>query len=187
LNCCSARVGTHWDGDNDPMKMMVENDLNLLFSGFPYGKATNVKIKEKMEKAYNKSICVIYKSPEGSLNPHMCTDKSGFLLKQIAGNHHISNLETYRKPVHQQFLKDFVGDYRFARQFDDQIAITIPALMEGRKKAWHERSHGLVLKISHHGMYDNVGSDKSPRHWKGFYKNVKDDFTGLEERCGKYF
>ncbi len=77
----------------------------------------------------------------------MCKGKSSFLLKQIAGNHHISNLETYRKPVHQQFLKDFVGDYRFARQFDDQIAITIPAVMEGRKKAWHERSHGLVLKI----------------------------------------
>jgi hypothetical protein len=30
LHCCSARVSTHWDGDNDPMKMMVENDLHLL-------------------------------------------------------------------------------------------------------------------------------------------------------------
>ena len=183
LNCCSARVGTHWNGDNDPMKMMVENDLNLLFSGFPYGKTTNVVIKEKMEKAYNKSICAIYKNSDGNLKRK---GKSKFLLKQVAGNHHISNLETYRKPVHQQFLKDFVGDYRFARQFEDQIAITIPAVMEGRKNAWHERSHGLVLKIGHHRMFDNVGSDKSVRHWRRRYKNVKNDFTGLEERCGKY-
>ena len=107
-------------------------------------------------------------------------------MKQVAGNHHISNLETYRKPVHQQFLKDFVGDYRFARQFDDQIAITIPAVMEGRKKAWHERSHGLVLKIGHHRMFDNVASDRSATNWRQHYKNVKDDFTGIEERCGKY-
>jgi len=165
------------------MKMMVENDLNLLFSGFPYGKTTNVVIKEKMEKAYNKSICAIYKNSDGNLKRK---GKSKFLLKQVAGNHHISNLETYRKPVHQQFLKDFVGDYRFARQFDDQIAITIPAVMEGRKKAWHERSHGLVLKIGHHRMFDNVASDRSATNWRQHYKNVKDDFTGIEERCGKY-
>jgi len=167
------------------MKMMVENDLNLLFSGFPYGQAKNVKIKEKMEKAYNKSICRVVKSG-GRLNPHMCKGSSSFELKQVAGNHHISNLETYRKPVHQKFLKDFVGDYRFARQFDDQIAITIPAVMEDGKKAWHERSHGLVLKIGHHGMFDNVGSDRSLRPWRNWYKKTKGNFTGLEERCGKY-
>ena len=136
-----------------------------------------------MEKAYNKSICAIYKNSDGNLKRK---GKSKFLLKQVAGNHHISNLETYRKPVHQQFLKDFVGDYRFARQFDDQIAITIPAVMEGRKKAWHERSHGLVLKIGHHRMFDNVASDRSATNWRLHYKNVKDDFTGIEERCGKY-
>ena len=169
------------------MKMMVENNLNLLFSGFPYGKATNVNIKEKMEKAYNKSICRVFKT-NGSLNPHMCKDDNDpFELHQVAGNHHISNLETYRKPIHQKFLKDFVGDYRFARQFDDQIAITIPAAMEDGEKAWHERSHGLVLKIGHHGMFDNVASDKSPRNWKGFYNKMKESFTGLEGRCGKHF
>jgi len=171
------------------MKMMVENDLNLLFSGFPYGQTKNVKIKEKMEKAYNKSICRVYnKNADGSLNPRMCKDdKDYFELGQVAGNHHISNLETYRKPIHQNFLKDFVGDYKFARQFDDQIAITIPAVMEDGKKAWHERSRGLVLKIAHHGMFDNVGNDISPRNWKGFYNKMKGSFTGLEGRCGKYF
>ena len=169
------------------MKMMVENNLNLLFSGFPYGKSTNLIIKEKMEKAYNKSICRVFKT-DGYLNAHMCKDDNDhFELSQVAGNHHISNLETYRKPIHQKFLKDFVGDYRFARQFDDQIAITIPAVMEDGNKAWHERSHGLVLKIGHHGMFDNVASDKSPRNWKGFYNKMKESFTGLEGRCGKYF
>jgi len=169
------------------MKMMVENNLNLLFSGFPYGKATNLIIKEKMEKAYNKSICRVFKT-DGYLNAHMCKDDNDhFELNQVAGNHHISNLETYRKPIHQKFLKDFVGDYRFARQFDDQIAITIPAVMEDGNKAWHERSHGLVLKIGHHKMFDNVASDKSPRNWKGFYNQMKDSFTGLERRCGKHF
>ena len=153
-------------------------------SGFPYGKTNNVKIKEKMEKAYNKSICAVYSTGknESILSPHMCNgDNDSFELKQIAGMHHITNLETYRKPVHQYFLKDFVGDNRFARQFDDQIAVTVPAVIEdGGKKAWHERSHGLMLKIGHHAVFDNVAYDRSPANWRQFYKKMKGNFTGLE-------
>lgn len=181
-----ARVATTWDGDNDPMKMMVENDLNLMFSGFPYGNTKNIKVKAKMEKVYGKSICVINRLKEGILNPHFCDNDIAFKLQQVAGNHHISNLETYRKPIHQKFLKEFVGDYRFGRQFDDQIAVTIPAVMEDRGKAWHERSHGLKLMIAHHRMFDNVKGERAPANWQQFFKKMKKEFAGIEERCGKY-
>jgi len=171
------------------MKVMVENDLNLLFSGFPYGKTLNIKIKNKMQNVYNKSICEVYKTKRGTLAPQFCKNDNideVFSLDQVAGNHHISNLETYRKPIHQKFLKEFVGDYRFGRQFDDQIAITIPALMEDGEKAWHERSKGLTLKIAHHKMFDDERREKSPPNWKGFYDHLKEKFNGIEERCGKY-
>ena len=168
------------------MKMMVENDLNLLFSGFPYGSTKNLKVKTKMEKAYGKSICSIFKKKDGNLNPHFCTGDSAFNLGQVAGNHHISNLETYRKPIHQKFLKDFVGDYRFGRQFDDQIAVTIPAAMDSSGKAWHERSHGLELKIAHHRHFDNVKSERSPKNWKKFFEKTIEEFAGIEVRCGKH-
>jgi len=110
-------------------------------------------------------------------------------LDQVAGNHHISNLETKRKPLHQKFLKEFVGDFRFGRQFDDQIAINIPSLMEDGEKAWwcwRERSKGLNLKIAHHKIFDPEKRDKSPANWKGFDNRVKEKFNGVEKRCGKH-
>jgi hypothetical protein len=182
-----TRVAAEWTDENDPMKVMVENDLHLLFAGFPYGTSRDDIVREKMERVYNKSVCSIRQRPDGSLRPSMCTNQSIFELKQVAGNHHITNLETYRKPIHQEFLRQFVGDYRFSRKFDDQIAVTIPAVMEDDgKKAWHERSVGLSLKIAHHRMFDNNGRDKSPANKWNFFHKIKHNFTGLEERCGKY-
>jgi hypothetical protein len=181
-----ARVAASWDGNNDPMKVMVENNLNLMFSGLE-GKTKSLKVKEKIDKVYGKSICRLQRTAGGTLNPHFCNDnKTAFILNQVAGNHHISNLKTYRKPIHQKFLKEFVGDYRFGRQFDDQIAITIPAVMEGGEKAWHERSHGLKLMIAHHRMYDNVFQEKAPQNLDFFYKKLKENFEGLEDRCKRF-
>mmetsp|Transcript_1954 Transcript_1954/g.3560 ORF Transcript_1954/g.3560 Transcript_1954/m.3560 type:complete len:443 (-) Transcript_1954:55-1383(-) len=182
-----TRVAAEWTDENDPMKVMIENDLHLLFAGFPYGRIDDIIVREKMERVYNKSICSIRQGPDGTLKPTMCTNQSTFDMKQVAGNHHITNLETYRKPIHQEFLRLFVGDYRFSRKYDDQIAVTIPAVMEDDgKKAWHERSVGLSLKIAHHRMFDNNGREKAPANKWHFFQTVKHNFTGLEERCGKY-
>lgn len=182
-----TRVAAEWTDDNDPMKVMVENDLHLLFAGFPYGSIGDVIVREKMERVYNRSVCSIKERPNGTLKPLMCGNNTKFAMQQVAGNHHISNLETYRKPIHQQFLRQFVGDYRFSRKFDDQIAVTIPAVMEDDgTKAWHERNVGLSLKIAHHRMFDNNGRDKSPANKWNFFHKIKHNFTGLEERCGKY-
>ena len=64
----------------------------------------NIKIKEKIEKVCNKNICKAYKTERGALAPYFCkTDSSDDVIRldQVAGNHHISNLETQRNPIHQ--------------------------------------------------------------------------------------
>ena len=176
-----CRIGKEWD--QDPMKMMIENDLTLLFAGFPYGKTGNQNVVDKIKNVYNKTQCRnTPKLVDGHLGPFICNSKG--LIHQISGNHHITNLEVYRKDIHQRFLKSFVGDYRFSRDNDDQLAVTIPATIEhDGKKSWHQRSHGLILKIDHHGMYDVEEKEQTRRNFKNFYQEVVKDWPALKGRC----
>mmetsp|Transcript_15728 Transcript_15728/g.29671 ORF Transcript_15728/g.29671 Transcript_15728/m.29671 type:complete len:467 (-) Transcript_15728:3473-4873(-) len=187
-----CRIGKKWD--QDPMAVMIENDLTLLYSGWPYGKFKDVKTKDKMQQIYNMTICYSKQNSEGELYGKMC--KSGtnmpYLIRQVAGNHHITNLDHYRKDIHQNFLKLFVGDYKFSRKFDDQIAVTIVGLMEQELrqeglKVWHERSKNLTLKIAHHRMFDVQHSERAPARRLDFFEAVKGQWAGLEERCGALF
>ena len=191
-----ASVGTHWD--IDPIKAMEDNDLTVLYAGWPYGKIeNNDNIKRKLINAYGTSICRVKKAahPEGDAQIFAQTCNTTATIDPIAGNHHITNLDVFRKDVHQKFLKDFTGDHRFSRAADDQLAVTIVGLMEQyiqnnrtdvpkEFKVWHERSHGMKLMIAHHNMYDVVKAEKAPKNRKRFYNQVKGNWTGLEERCG---
>jgi hypothetical protein len=195
-----AGIGKEWDVD--PMKAMVENDLTVLYAGFPYGKIRNSNaIKDKLIHSYGTSICNIGRTPDAAGVEHIyaktCTDKPA-TIHQIAGNHHITNLDVFRKDVHQQFLKNFTGDHRFSRMADDQLAVTIVGLMEQyivnnhtdvpkKFTVWHERSHGMTLKIAHHNMFDVVKSDRAPHRRKKLFNKIKGNWTGLEERCGAVF
>lgn len=113
----------------DPMKAMVENDLAVLYSGFPYGKLFNdLNLRDKLMHSYGSSICWVQPKQEAGrkgdvLQMRSCTDSSN--VRMIAGSHHITNLEVFRKDVHQQFLKNFTGDYRFSRKYDDQVSFVL--------------------------------------------------------------
>lgn len=186
--------------DKDPMEIMVERGLILLYAAFPYGRLrNNLVVDGKMKNVYNKSICLIQSTKEQlTLYPHFCDSPKVKNMKpalgQIGGFHHITSLDVYRKPIHQQFLKDFVGDYRFSRKYDDQIAVTIPAIMEqdamepGIPRIAEERGNfaNLTLHISHHGRFDGK-RERSPKRPDAVFNKFKDGWPGLQERCGRYF
>jgi len=186
-----CRIAKEWD--QDPMEMMVENDLTLLYSGYPYGKFQDRATKEKMKKVYNITLCYT-KQRDGKLYGQMCEDGDNqpYLIRQVAGSHHITNLDRYRKDIHQQFLKSFVGDHRFSRLYDDQIAVTIVAVMDQRLnnetgKLWHQRSNNLTLMLAHHRQYDVQPRERAPANKNTFFHTIKKTFPGLEERCAAYF
>ena len=92
-----VNIAKRWD--KDPMHTMVENDLTVLFAGWPYGKVQDPVLKDKMIGAYNTSICSVQKSPEKKfIYPKVCEGKKRehLLIRQIAGNHHITNLDVFR-------------------------------------------------------------------------------------------
>lgn len=89
-----ALVTRAWD--TDPMEMMVENKLVIMYAAFPYGRSQNEMLREKMMKVYNKSICTVRSTPEGTLYTHLCTPKLRVNMNQIGGFHHITDLDVYR-------------------------------------------------------------------------------------------
>jgi hypothetical protein len=187
-----AFVGKTWDVD--PMQVMIENDYTVMYSGFPYGTTRgDLNLGEKLLKAYNVSICGV---SDNTTNIYVKTCPNNFTdVRQIAGMHHITNLEVFRKDIHQQFLKSFTGDYKFSRQSDDQMAVTIVGLMEQyiqnnftdvptNIKLFHEKGNGFPLKIQHHRMFDCINKPKVPMKPNKFYNLMKTNWTGLEDRCG---
>ena len=181
--------------DKDPMQVMVENDLIIMYSSFRYGDLRNTIVKDKMIKWYSKSICSINQR-QGGLFSTFCGDDPSevFSIKQIGGYHHITNLDVYRKPIHQQFLKDFVGVHRFSREMDDQIGVTIPAVMEqsmrndGKMRVANEnKAYNLDLMIAHHGYYDDRDNKKvAPRNPIASYNKFAESDPTLKDRCQSF-
>ena len=188
-----AFVGKEWDVD--PMQVMIENDYTVMYASSNYGTTKNdLKLGDKLLKAYNVNICQVVDNNSKYIHfkscPHNFTN-----IRQIAGMHHITNLEVFRKDIHQQFLKSFTGDYKFSRRADDQLAVTIVGLMEQyiqnnftdvptNIKLFHEKANGFPLKIQHHRMFDCINRPKVTKHPTKFFNLMKTNWTGLEDRCG---
>lgn len=190
----------------DPIQTMIDNDLTVLYSGWPYGVTYNKKVQQKIHHSYGARLCrVDWKNPRNNtLYGNICLGPgSKFAMAQIAGNHHITNLDVFRKPIHQAFLKNFTGDYRFGRQYDDQMAVTIVGVMEqyllNKEKGildpyspdfqdvvWHERTNNVTLRIVHHGMYDTNNNDRAQKNKHNLMKNIAVTWPGVMQECGKY-
>lgn len=139
---------------------------------------------EKMELAYNKSLCYINQSGMGKFITRMCKpDNDGHKLLEsssafglVHGFMHITDLEVYRKPIHLNFNRILTTykTFPFSRQWDDQIAVTVPAAMEDPDRAWDMRLHGYNMSILHNGMLD--GKTRAPKflftRWWNLYKDT---------------
>ena len=143
--------------DVDPMKVMIENDLVLLFDHFPGGFVRGETLKKKMLSSYNEAVCgVSLDEDKGILKREKCKKKDQIpSIHQVYGFHHITNLDVYRKERHQRFLKELItNEYKFSRLWDDQLAVTFPAIMEDPSRCWDYQSHGLNVSIHHNGRVD---------------------------------
>lgn len=177
----------------DPMQMFIENNLTLMYNGFPYGQLEDNLLRSKMRDVYNVTICYNDQSPAGHMYGKMCEERGP--VKMIAGAHHITNLEDYRKEIHQTFLKSLVGDYPYMRKFDDQLAVTIVAVMERylrhqggemNENIWHQRKKNLTLNVYHHGMFDVSPKLLGKVNKWNYFHSVKEEWPGLADRCGEF-
>jgi len=138
--------------DKDPLEAMVQRDLILMWTRF-YGNTREKEFRTKTLNTYGDDLC-----STSLLDGHLsvirnCTGEE-IKVKQVGGFFHVTNLDVYREDRHQKFLKELVGDYRFSRRWDDQLAVTVIPAMEDPTRAWKLRSHNFTFNINHHKAYD---------------------------------
>ena len=108
--------------DKDPMEVMVENDLVILFDNFPMGRSRGPWFYDRYRKAFNTTLCDIKLTKEGTLRADMGRDCHHPQIPQIHGFFHITNLDFYREDRVMNWARILIGDSKFSRKFDDQIA-----------------------------------------------------------------
>ena len=156
----------------DPLQVMVENDLVLLFDNFPQGSVRNLLILDKLQRAYNRTACQIGLTPEGHLktNPCKVANVTSVSLNLVHGFHHITNLDFYRNERNLNFARILVETHRFSRTWDDQIAVTLPAAMEAPERAWEYGRHGWIMGMYHNARMDGKGANvNAPPRIPGFH------------------
>lgn len=89
--------------------------------------------------------------------------------------------------VHVQMAVTIVGVMeQYLRNKDNNNDIHSDAF---KSLVWHEKSHGMELKIAHHRMFDNNRADKragnvAPGRPQAVLNRMKSNWSGLAGRCG---
>jgi hypothetical protein len=140
---------------NDPIQFMIDNDLVLMIDNFPQGEAENPHITRKVRQAFdNRTLCTINLQEEG-FHPHECEGPDDTpWIGLVHGFMHITNLDFYRSEPSLRYLELHVGDYRFSREWDDQLAVTVPAAMLAPRRVRDMQMHGYHLGLYHNGDWD---------------------------------
>jgi hypothetical protein len=116
-------------------------------------------LREKIVDAYNDTLCEL-KLVEGRLFA-----KGGKCIKpnvpQIHGFFHVTNLDFYRSPENLRWADIMIGDTKFSRRWDDQLAVTVPAAMRAPERSWEMGANGVTLDVWHNSFLDGK------RRWRG--------------------
>jgi len=175
--------------EQDPIQIFIKNGLVLLFDSFPKGaivKAPGRSLERKIRAAYGKPLCVV-KLVGGTLEsqiPQNTSDDCGWIhIDLVHGFLHITDLNFYRSKVNLEWSRILVSPHRFLRQWDDQVAVTVPPAVLAPHRAWDMRANGINLSVSHNWRED--GKKKLfPRGFvKYFRANAEASFPDAFEKC----
>jgi hypothetical protein len=138
----------------DPVAAMIRNDLLLLFDNWPQGSNNVPELHEKIHTAYGKDVCSL-KIEDG----HFISDvrekcEGSARLGLVHGFFHITNLDFYRSESGLAWANSLIGDTKFRRQWDDQIAVTVPPAVVNPERAWWMGKKGIDLMVYHNGNID---------------------------------
>jgi hypothetical protein len=178
----STRVWTR-----DPVAIAMQNKLVIFFGNFPKGHARGEDIQNKITRAFNRTLCNInlqnghFKSKTGGDCP--IANIPDIHIPDIHGFFHITDLDFYRSDPVINWAKTLIGDCFLCRQFDDQIAVTVPPAMLAPERAWDMYANGVKLGVYHNFLMDG----KKKQHVDGFMKywpkNAEKEFPEAWGKC----
>jgi hypothetical protein len=174
----------------DPVAFAIRHRLVMLFDHFPQGYRAHSELRGMMEDAYNGDYICDVKLVNGQLQairkaPGGCSKPK---IPQIHGFFHITDLDFYRSDANLKWFNNMIGDRKFTRTWDDQLAVTVPAAVLAANRSWDMNSHGMVLDIYHNQHLD--GDVKRRQRGGGFVhwweNNSNTSFPEAIEECSPF-
>mmetsp|Transcript_1040 Transcript_1040/g.2351 ORF Transcript_1040/g.2351 Transcript_1040/m.2351 type:complete len:454 (-) Transcript_1040:51-1412(-) len=176
--------------DRDPMAYLINNDLVLFaakYGGLGGTFGRDEEDHKRIFKSFNTTICEAYEE-EGV--PHVvsklggkeCFDKK---IKNVHGYFHLTNLDFYRSDMVVNWAKNWIGDCYLCRNFDDQAAVTVPALVLAPERMWAMEAHNFSLGVFHNCEMDNKKAGGFIQLWRKGHKesNITIDFPEARANC----
>eukprot|EP00569_Conticribra_weissflogii_P014734 CAMPEP_0171417110 /NCGR_PEP_ID=MMETSP0880-20121228/40436_1 /TAXON_ID=67004 /ORGANISM="Thalassiosira weissflogii, Strain CCMP1336" /LENGTH=479 /DNA_ID=CAMNT_0011935367 /DNA_START=22 /DNA_END=1459 /DNA_ORIENTATION=- len=125
--------------DRDPMAYLINNNLVVFAARFGGGKfGREEEHHRRIFKSFNTTICEAYEDKRvphvvSKLGGEECFDKK---IVNVHGYFYLTNLDFYRSNVVANWVQNWIGDCYLCRNFDDQAAVTVPALILAPQKLW---------------------------------------------------
>lgn len=174
--------------EKDPIAYTVANDLVIFFDHFPQGQAqgwVQYQVMDRMNKSFNKTICSLQLDRRGWLRPTFGSMKDCRryrMLPLIHGFFHITNLDFYRRDIVMNWQETLIGDCFLCREFDDQIAVTVPAAILAPNRSREMRRSGYKLDVYHNSFLD-AQANENVGGFKRYWKDHKQDFPEAWGKC----
>jgi hypothetical protein len=167
----------------DPIQVMIENDLVILFDNWPQGQHGGADVKQRIWNAFGVNICTLRLEEGHFFSKLRNTTCRGGRVGDIHGFFHITNLDFYRSDIVQKWAKIWIGDGFLQRRYDDQCAVTVPAAILAPEKAWDMRRNKIHLDIFHNFALDGKRGDKVGGFKKYWRQNAKARFPEAVNAC----
>lgn len=165
----------------DPVGFFIEHKLAIFFANHGAGQSPGgyPEFIERFKEAFNRTISEV-EVVEGHL-----TSKNGTgTVSQIHGFMHMTDLDFFRSKEVLNWARILIGDEFLSRRFDDQLAVTAPAVVLAPERSWEMRANGVKLNVFHNGLLD--GQEKAPAfNFRAFWndRGGSDLMPGAKETC----
>jgi hypothetical protein len=100
-------------------------------------------VQKKVQLVYNNTLC-----SSDQYGGDECINGG---VRQVHGFFHITDLDFYRLPQNLHWFDVELGDNKFSRIWDDQLAVIVPASMLAPNRTMEMGKAGLDLKVMHNG------------------------------------
>jgi hypothetical protein len=171
----------------DPIATMARHDLAILFERLLNHLDGGPLLHQKIQEGFGRDICGI-RVFNGTLLTESCHQNKGQFLK-VHGFFYVVDLEFFRSPPVLNFLTNiFIGDAKFARRWDDQLAVVIPPAMLAANQSWQMYDHNVKLHVLHNWRIDGrVPPPGRPEQgYLGFWRNKANFPPEARKQCDRY-
>jgi hypothetical protein len=174
---------------HDPIEYMIQKGMVLLMANYAQGNTLgDTGVQQKLLQVYNKTLCLATLVESGVLRATYGTAENcgQTHVQQVHGFFHVTNLDFYRLPQNLYWYNVQIGDSKFSRVWDDQLAVVVPAAMLAPGRAAEMERVGLDLQVFHNGKIMGKRPSKGGGY-KAFWRNEgATKFPEAQEKCGSY-